>query len=286
MSSPLRSYKDASFRITRHTIQKLDFRYRLLTNPLRALPNFMLCGVVKGGTTSLFSILSQHPQLHMSVVKEPNYFNLNYHQGLHWYRAHFPMKRSAQPVGEGSVTYFTAPEVPPRIKATLGTDLRFIVLMRHPIKRAFSQYQMEQRRHPARKLSFAERVEAELDWLKEHPMTVEDYQEVVPEYGSLKYVRRGLYLTFIQYWLRYFDRDQFLFLRSEDFFQNPDQVVTQVSEYLGVEPPAQGINRQKNLGGYSDKIPNHTRARLQEFYHPYNQALYEFLGCDLGWQGG
>jgi co-chaperonin GroES (HSP10) len=121
-------------------------RRRLARRPVRrrgALPNLVVIGGLKCGTTSLHHYLNLHPQIAMSRPKELNFFvaELNWDLGGEWYASHFD---PAAPVrGETSPHYTNLPRfdgVAERMRAVLGTRARLIYLVRHPIDRMLSHY--------------------------------------------------------------------------------------------------------------------------------------------------
>jgi hypothetical protein len=266
--------------------------YRQLTSPCRALPDFLLIGVVKGGTTSFFWDLCCHVQIASPVCKEVNYFNLNTDKSLNWYRAHFPMRsrlRNAvvrKITGEASARYFYTPDAPKQVQRFMP-DVRLIVMLRNPVDRAFSQYQMHRRhasRHSRTLPTFEVQIRRELECARRHPIQVEAYEEAAGSY-DLRYVRRGVYLPFIHYWLSVFGREQMLILRSEDYFENPMPVLEQAFIFLAVSTDNLGhiTPNRLNLGGYQDEMPADVRQELEEFFEPHNKALYEFLQRDMCW---
>lgn len=136
-----------------------------------ALPNFFIVGAAKAGTTSLFNYLGEHPQVFVSRVKEPHFFsyglgdvvlsrNPEVFRVRDWdsYRGLFAAARGKRAVGEGSSSYLRDPGAAPRIRQHVP-EARIVILLRDPIERAYSQYQMyrllglEQSDDPAHALS-------------------------------------------------------------------------------------------------------------------------------------
>lgn len=93
-------------RLRRH----LSVAYRTVTSPIRRLPDFIVIGVVKGGTTSLLKYLDQHPLIVTSAKKESHFFDEHFDKGLLWYKRHFPLQpwlnQSNVLTGEASPAYF------------------------------------------------------------------------------------------------------------------------------------------------------------------------------------
>ena len=111
-------------------------------------PDFLVIGAQKAGTTSLFSLLSKHPNTYLPPGKEVRFFSsdLLYAKGAEWYfRENFRAAKPTDVTGEVSPQYMCHDKVPGRIKELLP-NIKFIVILRHPLKRAFSHYQMSVRR--------------------------------------------------------------------------------------------------------------------------------------------
>ncbi|MDP2213494.1 MAG: sulfotransferase domain-containing protein [Phenylobacterium sp.] len=103
------------------------------------LPNFLYIGTGKAGTTWLFQVLSRHPNVFLTPVKETNFFDLNYERGLNWYAEFFADAGSNELVGEIAHRYLHEPTAPQRIKADLG-QVKLIVGVRNPIDYCISDF--------------------------------------------------------------------------------------------------------------------------------------------------
>jgi hypothetical protein len=108
-----------------------------------ALPNFVVVGFGKCGTTSLHYALRNHPEICLVRSKEAHYFNNDseYEKGLTYYKEkHFPHYAGEKAIGDITPAYVYFTKSLPRIKKDLGGDVKIIVIMRHPVVRAFSHY--------------------------------------------------------------------------------------------------------------------------------------------------
>jgi len=185
------------------------------------LPDFLIVGAAKSGTSSLFSYLAQHPAIFGSDPKEPCYFDphANLDRGLVWYRQLFADAEPWQVCGEASTNYTRYPQVPgvpARIQETVP-DAKLIYLMRHPVDRAYSHYvhayAKEEYPRDRFELSFEEFAAA--------------YPRVL---DSSDYA-----LQLKQYFER-FPREQMLLLFMEDLERDPLAVCREVFGFLGVDP--------------------------------------------------
>src|SRR3712207_6690007 len=114
---------------------------RIATAQQRRLPDFVIIGTQRGGTTSLYHYLSKHPEVLPALRKEIHFFDLNFDRGLDWYLAHFARQDQPGLVGEASPLYMFHRDVPERVRRVLP-NAKFIALLRNPVDRAYSQYQM------------------------------------------------------------------------------------------------------------------------------------------------
>lgn len=266
-------------------------RFRLLTGPLRVLPDFIIIGAQKGGTSSLFRYLTDHPAVAASVGKEVHYFDWHFHRGEHWYRAHFPTAthraifraRTGQSLvtGEASPYYLLHPHTPKRVKAVVP-EVKLIALLRDPVERTLSAYHHQVRRG-SESLPLLEAIDREPERLAreiERLAHDETYNSFAHRHFS--YLSRGIYADQLAAWFREFPRDRLLVIRSEDFFSSPALSFAQVLDFLGLprwEPPRFA---RFNAAEYADMDPA-TRNRLIEYFAPHNKRLYDLLGRDFGW---
>ncbi|MFO7955055.1 sulfotransferase family protein [Thioalkalivibrio sp.] len=130
-------------------------KYGEATWSKRGLPDFIIIGAQKSGTTSLYAYLSQHPQLFPSSTKEVHFFDGGldpsvdtFKKGMPWYRAHFPLRKNMganQRTFEASPLYIFNPLAPERI-ANVVPNVKIIALLRNPTERAISHFFHERRR--------------------------------------------------------------------------------------------------------------------------------------------
>ncbi len=270
---------------------------------LRALPDFVVIGSHKCGSSSLYYYLSQHPQILPAAVKEVHFFDGNFEKGPLYYRAYFPLrseiddrkKQLAKTVitGEATPNYLFFPHVPRRM-AQVVPEAKLIVLLRDPVHRAFSHY-MHNRRSKHRKtdrepLSFEEAIAQESERLRgerERMLAEESYYSNA--YRFYAYCQRGIYVEQLQEYGKFFDRSRIFVLKSEDFFNNTAEAYGRVLKFLGLDPHVPADLHAKNTGRYSkeerdsDGRLQNVLAQLRDFFKPHNQRLYDYLQRDLGW---
>jgi hypothetical protein len=193
------------------------------------LPNFMIIGVAKAGTTSLFRYLDQHPQVFMCPIKGSNYFG--YEDALAWrwtdegeppllrhfqvktheaYEALFAGASDEIAIGEASPQYFRCPTAARRIHECIP-DVKLVASLRNPADRAFSGFMMRTRRgEPVKSL----------------------YEELTPE---ASHVKEGFYYKRLKRYFDSFPKHQIKIYIFEEFKQDPTQVVVDIFDFLGVD---------------------------------------------------
>ncbi len=262
--------------------------WRLATAPVRTLPDFLIIGAQKCGTTFLYQLLVQHPHVKPAFVKEVHYFDLNFKRGHNWYRSHFPLQINNSRkyiTGESSPYYLFHPHAARRASAVVP-DAKLIVLLRNPVDRAYSHYQHQVQRvkEDAREtLTFEEAIEAEERILPvEVSKMIQDEHHESLGHRTRSYLSRGIYVDQLLAWSSFFQRRQMLILKSEDLFGGTTTALEGMLDFLEIPhwaPETYSIPNKREYAGVSPII----RQRLDEYYKPYNQRLYEYLGADLGW---
>jgi hypothetical protein len=270
--------------------RRVDSAFRAATASMRALPDFLIIGESKCGTTSLYDDIVGHPSVLSAAVKEPHFFSTRYQRGLNWYRAQFPvewrMRRGSGTdriqTGEASPYYLSHPHAAHRIKSILP-GVKAIAMLRNPIDRAYSQYQHEFRKN-RETLSFEEAIAREPERLKgELERMIRDENYNSPEYRRHSYVTRGIYVDHLRTWLTHFDRAQLLIIKSEAYFAAPEKTLSEVLAFLELPLHQPRRYAKRNVGRYAP-IPADLRQRLVDYFAPHNAKLYELVGVDYGWQ--
>jgi Sulfotransferase domain len=255
--------------------------YRRATAPLRALPDFLLIGAQRGGTTSLFEYLYRHPQVATPTHKEIHFFDDNWSRGVNWYRRFFPIAGHEKLTGESSPYYLFHPAVPERV-AKILPRVRLIALLRDPISRAHSQYH-----HSVRlgyeQLSFEDalRLEAERLAGQEQALLADPSHESF-SHREHSYATRGLYATQLERWLSFFGWEQLLVLRTKDLLERPKTTVNAVLEFLGLQLMDLGPQPLLNSGEYGAMSPE-ARAMLSDYFRDPNRQLSKLLDEDFEW---
>lgn len=243
------------------------------------LPNFLIVGAQKAGTTALYYALSKHPQVFMSAVKEPAYFVAedamrnaagpgdeagHLVTSLEAYEELFAGSGSADVRGESSTSYLYDPDAPRRIKDQLP-DVRLIAILRNPVDRAYSNFLhlVRDGREPIQDFRAA--------------LAREEQRRAEGWSLSWRYLDKGYYGAQVERYLAQFGPEQFRCYLYEDYNDDPDSTIRDIYRFLGVDDTFdQDLSLRLNVGGLPKskslqwvarravpppQDPNNTRAR-------------------------
>lgn len=288
--------KDAAPRWVLDSANAATRTWGVATSALRPMPDFLITGTKRGGTTSLWNNLLRHPQVigmypQVRGRKSSDFFFAADRESLSWYRSHFPSTvhrrarirhAGAAVSGEASPYYMYGPHCPQLIRE-VAPDTKLIVLLRDPVARAYSHYQ-ERRQQGAEELGFEEALAAEEARLApDEQRWLDDPRYYSEAHDFYSYRSRGVYLPQVQRLLEAFPRQQVLIMRSEDFNEDYQAAFDEVSAFLGLDRHDLGLAEHHNRIPRSP-MAEQTRAELAAYYRPHNEALEEFLGRGFGWQ--
>ena len=287
--------KDRAPRVVLDLANSTTRSYGIATARWRVLPDFLIVGTKRGGTTSLWNWLDAHPQV-LSMfprargLKSTEYFFNRRPASESWYRSHFHTRtyramvsRKRGPVvnGEASPYYMYGPHVPRQMAAEVP-DAKLVVLLRDPVDRAFSHYQ-ERFQQGVETLDFAEAL------AREEERIADDRQRALADPGHYAeamdfcgYRDRGVYLPQLQRLHAAYPAEQVLVLRSEDLYAAPQDAFDQTCDFLGIERHQMDHPRRHNE---IKRLPmdESVRSGLEEFYRPHNEALEAYLDRSFGW---
>lgn len=175
-------------------------------------PNFLGIGAQKSGTTWLYDILVKHPEVYMPHdKKEIHFFDNNYSKGREWYLKFFENVSNEKAIGEITPKYIFDKKVPSLVKKELGSNMKFIVILRNPVTRFISSYKYGRQRN-------------------NYKGSIEEFYRT-----SEKAYIRGLYSKQLKNWFKYFDKSQFLVLIFEEEIKNPKRTLSKLSEFLEID---------------------------------------------------
>jgi hypothetical protein len=212
------------------------------------LPNFLVIGAAKSGTSSLHHYLRAHPQVFTPKLKEINFFAYDgqnrdfqcWAKTLEEYESKFEGGRGATAVGEVTPLYFASPVAPGRIRSVIP-DVKLVAILRDPVERAYSAYLMSLR---------SGRISA----------------DVRTAFGNKNaaYIVRGRYAHYLQRYYELFSKEQIKILRFEDLRRNPSAVTADLYGFLGVDR------------GFEPQLEVHNKG-----YVPRNRMLNRVFHSDF-----
>ncbi|MEG4319794.1 MULTISPECIES: sulfotransferase [unclassified Microcoleus] len=242
-------------------------------------PDFIIIGSPRCGTTSLYKYITAHPQILPAANKEICFFSEHFNKGLAWYQAHFPPHIETHHflTGEATPTYLTHPLAASRLHGCLP-KVKLIVILRNPVDRAFSHYQMLVRRGTECR-TFEVAIDAELQLLAG---TTETSLADQSYWKDCHYIYKSLYACSLKQWMNLFPREQFLILPSEEFYANPAATLSQVFNFLGLPDYQLSDYKQYNGGNYqpADDVVS---QRLREYFQQHNRELGEYVEREFAW---
>jgi tetratricopeptide (TPR) repeat protein len=241
-------------------------------------PDFIIIGAEKCGTSSLHNYLSYHPQVLLPHKKEINFFRKNFDLGIDWYLSQFPTITDLPDfiTGESTPNYLRFPLVAQRIKEHFP-QTKLILLLRNPVDRAISWHYHKVNTGLATG-DFAQAMEIEIKTIEN--FTEEDF--IKTTYKNPDNIMSSIYLYKIKAWFEFFARDSFLILKSEDLYDNPRHVMSQVFDFLDLPYHELSEYQQINVGSYNAVNPE-IRKTLADYFKSYNQELEDYLQVKFDW---
>jgi hypothetical protein len=246
------------------------------------MPNFLVIGAGKAGTTSLYHYLKQHPQIYISPVKEPNFFafegkKLNFRgpdakneikriiTNIEDYRALFRGVSNEKAIGEISPRYLSHPEAPERIRRYVP-DAKLIAVLRDPVERAYSSYLMWVRDGFEPCSSFSEAIQ-------------DEKRRIENNWAGGAYIYPGFYHEQLKRYFSIFNRNQIKIYLYEDFKTDPLYVLRDISRFLDVDDAfVPDISIKHNVSGIAkskawdlllrpNRLKNSLKAALPHSLH-------------------
>ena len=267
-------------------MRNLRKKYYAMTAAFRPLPNFLIIGAQKAGTTSLFHYICQHPQIFTNNIKEIHFFDRHHQLGAKWYSSHFPLAGrllSNRRMGEATPYYLCHPHAPGRIAALLP-QVKLIAVLRNPVERAISHY-FHEKKKGREQLPILEAMQREEERCGgEWQRMLKDESYCSQTHQSFSYKQRGIYIEQLQRYWNFFSKEQILVVESSRLFFEPLAVLKQVFTFLEIDSSLviQDVS-VKNANPSKSAAPSEVHTYLEQFFAPHNAMLQNALGQDFGW---
>lgn len=284
----------------------------MIRGKLALKPTFLIIGAQKAGTTSLFKYLVSHPKIVTPKQKELHFFEQDnaYQSGIDFYHSFFPLRSE---VGPGQITceatpYMHTPIAVERIHA-YNPDLKLIVMLRNPVDRAFSQYQMylrwQRENYVDKRLAAKNLLRTDLHKLKTFNAWVntvgitQTFEELIDtELQAIhakappvnepihQVIERGVYADQLERCFAFFPNEHILILSYREFVEKPYTILDQITDFLDLPRyswDGRVIEKRYNVTKYTSELTQETRNRLHAFYQPHNARLFDLVGREFDW---
>jgi len=257
---------------------------RLSSSNSRVLPDFLVIGAMKAGSTTLHQYIINHPNVVPAAIKEVHYFDY-YYGSNSWYRSNFPKKVEMQKngitflTGEATPQYIFHPLAPKRV-FDLIPNVKLIAVLRNPIDRAFSHYNHNVR-NGNESLTFEDAIfQRDKQLTKEHQNLLNEKECDIVFYERYNYLNLGKYAEQLSEWFKFFPKDQFFICKTEDL---SSKTLMQVYDFLGLSKHDPGKIDSLNTGKY-ESMEKSTREELKKYFAPHNSKLSSLLNIEIDWE--
>lgn len=273
------------------------------TAGVRPLPDFLIIGTKRGGTTSLYYDLLKLPQIitmfpsarflpKANETKGVHFFDTHYRRGMGWYRSYMPTMWARQRaeqrigasvlVGEASPYYLFHPLAAARAYAAVP-NAKIIVLLRDPVERTYSHWK-ERRRGNAEPLDFADALAAETDRLagEEERIVREAPNYVSYAHEQQSYVAQSRYVRGLRRWADLYGMENILVLTSEEYYADQPSTVATIARFLGLNETGAVAGGHLNAAPGTSMDPG-LRRRLQDEFASDTSELEKLVGRELPW---
>lgn len=272
--------------------------FGIATSRSRPLPDFLIIGAHRAGTTSLHSALFQHPCIvpnfpRLQRIKGVRFFDEHFFRGTDWYRSHFAtsasrrmleyLRRAPVLAGEASPYYLFHPLAADRA-FTVVPEAKLIVLLRNPLDRAYSHWRRERRegREPLER--FEDAIAAEDHRLAgEVERIVADDHYYSYAHENFSYLTQGCYADGLQRWLARYPRQRVCIQTTERLREDFQGVYQTILEFLGLPRFAVRPSARLNADEGAAPLSQRTRRELAARIAPDNVRLERLLGIHFGW---
>lgn len=247
---------------------------------MRLHPDFIIIGAPRSGTTFLYDLLIQHPDIYLRKEKrpEPHFFALEskYNEGIHnYYEAVFPDFKSQKLSGEASTITFYCLNSIKRIKAH-NPDIKLILLLREPVSRMVSEY-IRSVEIGREKLSFEEAL------TEEENRSRDASNEYTRTFEPAAYKKRGLYAHYLRQWFEVFNRDQFYIGLTENLIGNTYEELKKIFGFLCIDSTFKPETSRTDINSSNLKvtIPFALEKELKTYFLAHNKTLEKLSGINL-----
>jgi len=259
-----------------------------ITGFIRVIPDFLVIGAKRCGTTSLYQHLPEHPCISKSPYDNMGFFNDNFHLGVNWYKSFFPTTFTRKKI-KSKFGNFLAFDVTTKYMEEESTannvyqtkpNMKIIIILRNPVDRAYSQYHLSVRQTAERR-SFEDVVEENMNRLNKES---HERYEIKPRFSANEdnYLKKSLYALQLRYWLKIFPKENILIVPTEDFENNQQIIYNKIFEFLNISKFEVKNTKRMEKGNYPP-MKSETRNLLLDYFRPHNHELFELINMEFDW---
>ena len=259
-----------------------------ITGFIRVIPDFLVIGAKRCGTTSLYQHLPEHPCISKSPHDNMGFFNDNFHLGVNWYKSFFPTTFTRNKI-KSKFGDFLAFDVTTKYMEEESTannvyqtkpNMKIIIILRNPVDRAYSQYHLSVRQTAERR-SFEDVVEENMNRLNKES---HEHYEIKPKFSVKEdnYLKKGLYALQLRYWLKIFPRENILIVSTEEFESNQQIIYNKIFEFLNISKFEVKNTKKMEKGNYPP-MKSETRNLLLDYFRSHNHELFELINIKFDW---
>jgi len=275
------------YRIVYHQLLKRNIF--ALTGSIRVLPDFLVIGAKRCGTTSLFYHLPEHPCISKSPHDNMGFFNDNFHLGVNWYKSFFPTIFTRNKIKsefgnflafDVTTTYMEEESTANNVYQT-KPNMKIIVILRNPVDRAYSQYHLSLR-EKEEKRSFEDVIEENMNRLDKES---HKRHEIKPKFLEEKnnYLKKSLYAQQLRHWLKIFPRENILIIPTEEFESNQQAIYNKIFRFLDISQ-FEIKNTEKMEKGNYPQMKSETRSLLLDYFRSHNNELFKLIDKKFDWE--
>jgi len=262
-----------------------------ITGFIRVIPDFLVIGAKRCGTTSLYQHLSEHPCISRSPRDNIGFFNENYHLGINWYKSLFPTvfykkkmeSKNKQCLFFDVTSTYMEEELTAKNVYEVNPNQKIIVILRNPVDRAYSHYHVNVK-EKSEKRSFEDAVFEEMNRIKSERIIQNKNKNLrVFTPNNIHYLKKGFYALQLKSWFKIFPREQILVLSTEEFQEDQNLIYKKIFDFLNI-PNMKIKSIEKMEKGNYIPMKHDTRNLLLDYFRQCNHELFELINSEFDWK--
>ena len=262
-----------------------------ITGFIRVIPDFLVIGAKRCGTTSLYQHLSEHPCISRSPRDNIGFFNENYHLGINWYKSLFPTvfyKKKMESKNKHCLFFdvtstYMEEELTAKNVYEVNPNQKIIVILRNPVDRAYSHYHVNVK-EKSEKRSFEDAIFEEMNRIKSERIIQNKNKNLrVFTPNNIHYLKKGFYALQLKSWFKIFPREQILVLSTEEFQEDQNLIYKKIFDFLNIPNMKIKSTEKMEKGNYTH-MKHDTRNLLLDYFRQCNHELFELINSEFDWK--